>query len=410
MKTRREVLALSLALMGAAASSCLRRRDYDEEDEAELAAQQSTEREHSGKGPYGDLQFLGYRELAKLPYFELNEKGRLVLTVKDLPKGIDFHTHLGMNLLFAPNIDLQKATKRIAYLLDCDREDPGCDFDLDVYINSAFDEELHAELSGELRSQLFLGSDAAATHTIPNLVAELDEVGFEQAATLPIAAGLPFGDDLADRWLSAIESSDFGDRLIPFASVHPNDKNAIKLLRQFAERGVRGVKFHPEMQRFYPDDPRAMALYQECGDLGLPIIFHAGRSGIEPKWMRSYPMIQHFEEPALRFPKVQFLLGHAGARDVDEAIKLARKHSNIWLEITGQGVTKLDEILREVGSERILFGSDWPFYPLAATLAKVLLVTEKDADARAAILRNNGLRLLEIAKSIKSRPWKQIFG
>jgi predicted TIM-barrel fold metal-dependent hydrolase len=94
---------------------------------------------------------------------------------------------------------------------------------------------------------------------------------------------------------------------------------------------------------------------------------------------------------------VQFALGHAGARDVEDAISLARLQENVWLEITGQGATQLDAIVKQVGSERLLFGSDWPFYPLAATLAKVLLVTEGNRAARAAIVRHNADRILQLA-------------
>ena len=99
----------------------------------------------------------------------------------------------------------------------------------------------------------------------------------------------------------------------------------------------------------------------------------------------------------MAFPRVQFVLGHAGARDAADAMRLAAAHDNVWLEITGQGVTQLDAILAQSGTERILFGSDWPFYPLAATLAKVLLVTEKRREARPAILCHNADRLFATA-------------
>jgi hypothetical protein len=151
------------------------------------------------------------------------------------------------------------------------------------------------------------------------------------------------------------------------------------------------------MQRVYPDEPGMMEIYRECEALGLAVIFHAGRSGIEPGFMRKYALIRRYIEPARTFPRVQFAFGHAGARDVDDAISLARLQHNVWLEVTGQGVTQLDAIIKRVGTERLLFGSDWPFYPLAATLAKVLLVTEKNPTGRAAIVRHNADRMLALA-------------
>ncbi len=392
----RGLLATSAAL---AWPGCSDPNDYTDGDVAKLESQRRAEAAAAGKGPYGELRFHGYRGLAELPYFELDDAGQLRLTVEGLPPAIDFHAHLGMSLLFAPDIDLLQRTPRTRYLLDCDREVPGCDLDLDVYINSAFSEEMHDELESELAQQMFFGSDAAATHTIPNLVDELDRVGFGQAVILPIALGLPFGDDLTETWLDAIARAPRRERLVPFASVHPDSSEAVDRLRGFAARGAKGVKLHPEMQRFFPDSDGAMAVYAECERLGFPILFHSGRSGIEPTFMRKYALIRRWEAPVREFPNVQFVLGHAGARDVDDAIALARKHDNVWLEITGQGVTKLDEILRVVGPEKLVFGSDWPFYPLAATLAKVLLVTEKRQEARPAILRTNAERIFAAAKS-----------
>jgi predicted TIM-barrel fold metal-dependent hydrolase len=399
---RRSFNKLALVtLASVAGGACRKDSDYTAADSAALEAQQRAEALAAGKGPYGRLRFRGYRGLAELPYFELDEDGELRLTV-DLPPAVDFHTHLGINLLFAPDIDLMRKTSRIQYLLDCDATFPGCDFDLDVYINTAFDEEAHAELRHNVIQQLLLGSDAAATHTIPNLRAEMQRVGFASAVVLPIATGLPFGDDLTERWLATLTGADSRDSFIPFASVHPRFGDWQSDLRRYADSGARGIKVHPEMQLLFPDEPRMMEIYAECQRLGLAVLYHAGRSGIEPEFMRKYALLRRYAPAIESFPKVQFILGHAGARDVDDAVALARQHDNVWLELTGQGVTKLDEIIRTAPTERLLFGSDWPFYPLAATLAKLLLVTEKRQELRAAILRYNADRVLELAAATRA--------
>ena len=77
-------------------------------------------------------------------------------------------------------------------------------------------------------------------------------------------------------------------------------------------------------------------------------------------------------------------------------LALGRRYENAWFGIHGQGVTHLDAMIRRTGGERMLFGTDWPFYHLATSLAKVLIVTRDPArsDVRRAILRENALRLL----------------
>jgi predicted TIM-barrel fold metal-dependent hydrolase len=393
---RREFGKLLLASIGMAAGApaCSSSSDYTDADEAALERQKRAEAGQSGRGPHGPLRFRGYRGLAELPYFELDPGGQLRLTADDVPPAIDIHAHLGVALLFAPSIDLLRRTDRTQHMLDCDGSDPGCELDLDVYINTNFTPEMLRQLSRRLRNQLLLGNPAAETQTIPNLLAEMEAMNVERTAILPIAAGLPFGDDLTEEWMSAIERSEAGNRLIPFASVHPRDDAWREKLRGFAARGARGVKLHPEMQRLFPDDPAAMEIYAECESLGLPVIFHAGRSGIEPGFMRKYALIRRYVPAIESFPRVQFILGHAGARDVADVIPVTKRNRNVSLEISSQGVTQLLELLQELGPERLLFGTDWPFYHIGAPLTKVLLISEGRPEARAMILRGNAERLL----------------
>ncbi len=384
-----------LAGAGAAwLTGCLGEDRRTPEDHAKLASQRRTERHLSGRGTFGPQQYPGYRGLAELPWYELGDDGRLRCVSEDVPRAIDFHAHLGMALLFAPDLDLLASTERVHYLLDSDAYTPSLPFDLDVYANANFsDEELRALRWGAIQ-QLTLGSDRAATHTVPNLLAEMDDCRVERACLLPIHFGLPFGDSLAAKWTEAIEDSGAPERLIRGASVHPRDPDALDRLRRFAEQGCRVVKLHPAAQRFYADAPEAMEIYEACGELGLIVFFHAGRAGIEPDMGQRFNLVRAIEPGLRRFPEVQFVLGHAGARDVAEAIPLAKRYSNAWLGIHGQGITQLAEIVDRAGSDRLLFGTDWPFYAMAATQAKVLILSEGNPSLREALLRGNAERLL----------------
>ena len=77
-----------------------------------------------------------------------------------------------------------------------------------------------------------------------------------------------------------------------------------------------------------------------------------------------------------------------------EAAQLGRKYDNVYLELSGQPPQAINEIIKIMGSEKILFGTDWPFYPLAFPLAKVLLATENNPVDRQRILKTNAERLL----------------
>jgi len=167
-------------------------------------------------------------------------------------------------------------------------------------------------------------------------------------------------------------------------------------MREHAKSGLKIMKLHPTVQKFYPDDPAVMKVYEEAKSLGITIFFHGGRAGIEPESSHRYAMPRHYQKALGDFPEVNFILGHAGARDVDAMLEIMLEHKNAWLGTHGQGITKLDQIIDKTRGERILFGTDWPFYHVGSSLAKALIVTDSVArqDQRFALLRGNALELL----------------
>jgi predicted TIM-barrel fold metal-dependent hydrolase len=367
---------------------------YTEADIAGLDLQRAAERELSGRGAFGPQRYNGYRGLASLPWFELDPDGALRCVADDFPPAIDVHCHFGVSMLLAPDVDLAARTPRVRHLLDCDGSEPGCQLDLDIYINGNFsDADLRALYLGVVAQSVW-GSSAAATQTIPNLLAEMDATRVEQALILPIVFGWPFGDDLNERWAAAIAASGHAERLHLGASVHPSDPERLAALERYAAAGARVLKLHPTMQRFYPDDPALMELYAACERLGMVVFFHAGRTGIEPESSHRYAVPRHYQGALESFPRLQFVLGHSGARDAAAMLDLGVRHENVWFDIHGQGVTQLHQMIQRTGGVRMLFGADWPFYHLAATLAKVLIVTEGEPEIRAAILRQNAEQLL----------------
>jgi predicted TIM-barrel fold metal-dependent hydrolase len=368
---------------------------YTSDDEEQLARQRREEMAASGRGRHGEQVYRGYRGLAELPWFELDETGRLICVDERVPGTIDVHCHLGISVLFEPALDLQASTPRVRHLLDCDAGNPGCRLDLDVYANSNFTDAMLAELRWNTLAQGLWGSPFAATQTIPNLLEEMDAMRVQRAFILPIKMGMPFGDGLTEHWRASIRAAEASQRLVAGLSVHPRGERRIEEMRSHAAAGARLVKLHPTVQSFYPDDPGMMPLYEEAQHLGLVVFFHGGRAGIEPESRLRYAMPRHYESVLANFPDLPVVLGHAGARDGEAMLELALRHENAWLGVHGQGVTRLDAIIRQTRGERLLFGSDWPFYHIGMSLAKVLLCTEADGreDVRRRILRDNALTL-----------------
>ena len=371
---------------------------YTQADIDLLAKQRLDEAEQTGKGPLGVQRFKGYRGLAELPWFELDPAGVLQCVDDSIPMAIDTHCHLGMTVLLKPKLDLNATSQRVRHLLDCDVEADACDLDLDGYMNHNFSKNGLKQLQRNMLAQGVWGSPTARTHTIPNLLREMNSMRIEHAMVLPIKLGLWFGDDLTEQWRSAVTESSSASRLHVGFSVHPRDEQRIAQMRLYAASGAKGakvLKLHPTVQRFYPDDDSMMEVYAEAERLGLVIFFHGGRAGIEPESSHPYAMPRHYEAAIANFPNLPFVLGHSGARDGDAMLDMASKYPNAWFDTHGQGVTKLIEMIQKTDGQRLLFGTDWPFYHLGSSLAKVLLATQDSGmtGIRSAILRENALTL-----------------
>jgi predicted TIM-barrel fold metal-dependent hydrolase len=320
--------------------------------------------------------------LAELPWFTLRE-GRLALADRSLGPIADVHTHLALGFLGRPRVDLEREHEATCHYLPASRP-----LDLDIYANQNMTTEDLEELERDLVLRGFGSTGMRVTHTAPNLVRDLADTGIARGVLLPI--DYPLVSRNAETWLSIVERR---SDLISLGSVHPFDPTPrARLLRQRA-RGARGIKIHPNVQLVAPDHPRAMRLYALCGELGMTVFFHAGPVGIDRPGGRRRTQMARYERPIAENPGTRFVLGHSGALQVGMGIELARRYPNCWLETSSQSLGGVRRILDEAPIERVMHGSDWPFYHPAISVAKVLIATEGAPEARRAVLWDNAARL-----------------
>ena len=155
------------------------------------------------------------------------------------------------------------------------------------------------------------------------------------------------------------------DRLIPFAGVDPNaGAGAARELRRAAKTlGMRGLKIHSSANSVYPNDPRMFPIYEVCQDLGLPILFHTGTTGLGDCEIK-YSKPEFLDEVCQRYPDLKVVMAHFGWPWPDVAMAVALRNPNAFVDVSGwrpryipQGVlTYLNGILKD----RFLFGTDYP--------------------------------------------------
>ncbi|HJW90946.1 MAG TPA: amidohydrolase family protein [Anaerolineales bacterium] len=189
-------------------------------------------------------------------------------------------------------------------------------------------------------------------------------------------------------------------RLLPFASINPfivNDLGA-ELDRLVKEAGFRGLKVYPTYHHHHPNDARMYPLYAKAQELGLPVLTHTGSSlfkGARIKY--GDPLL--WDDVAIDFPDLVILLAHAGRPFwYEQAFWMARRHPNVYIEVSGLPAKKLMEYfpLLEQVTDKVVYGSDWPGNPDLRRNVQAIRELSLSEQAKQAILYNNAARILGI--------------
>jgi len=335
-------------------------------------------------GPFRDL--LG---LAELPWFARGDEGRLVVRDRSFGPVLDVHTHVALAYVMPMKVDMfPQVPVTTRHYLPSSRP-----LDLDIYVNRNFTGGDVTEMKRDLTVRSLGGSGMRATHTAANLVREMDELGITRSIVLPI--DFPLLSHNAD---VALDVARRDEHIVGFGSVHPWSRDLAGKLDAQIAKGARGIKVHPAVQCVRPDDPRAIRLYRLCGERRIPVLWHCGPVGIGTRLGDYLTQVRFYERPVAECPETTFILGHAGALQLDLGLDLHRRYPNVWLETASQSLPGVHTLIERADTRRLLMGSDWPFYHQAISLAKVLMATEGKPELRRAILWDNGARLLGFAR------------
>ncbi len=194
---------------------------------------------------------------------------------------------------------------------------------------------------------------------------------------------------------------------VGFGSVDPlKGDRAVAELDRIAELGLKGVKLHPSLQAFSPNDERFWPLYERCQELGLVALFHTGTSGIgagQPggQGIRidlSRPIL--LDAPAAAFPDLQIVAAHFGYPWHLELLAMALHKTNLHIDISGWAPRYIPpEVLRDMKGrlqDQFVFGSDFPFIQPERCLDE-LQTLEIPAPVLQKVLVENGKRLLGLS-------------
>jgi predicted TIM-barrel fold metal-dependent hydrolase len=194
------------------------------------------------------------------------------------------------------------------------------------------------------------------------------------------------------------------DIAIPFVSVDPmRGAPAVDEARRLVATGaVRGLKLHPPLQQFFPNDRIAYAVYEVFAEAKLPVLFHTGHSGIGTG-MRGgggvrlkYGNPMHIDDVAVDFPDMPIILAHPSFPWQDEAISVCLHKPQVYIDLSGWSPKYFSPTLVQYANtmlkHKVLFGSDYPWITPDRWLADFDKIDIRD-DVRPLVLKANAVRL-----------------
>jgi predicted TIM-barrel fold metal-dependent hydrolase len=200
-------------------------------------------------------------------------------------------------------------------------------------------------------------------------------------------------------------AAEHADVIIPFASVDPRrGAEGVAMARRLIDEfDVRGFKFHPSYQQFFPGDPLAYPLYEVIAEHGLPAVFHSGQTalgagqraggGIRLKY--SNPI--HLDDVAADFPDMPIILAHPSVPWQDEALAVAVHKPQVYIDLSGWSPKyfppQLVQYANTLLKDKVMFGTDYPALTPERWFAAFDELPIKP-EVRPLILKENAARLL----------------
>ena len=155
-----------------------------------------------------------------------------------------------------------------------------------------------------------------------------------------------------------------------------------------------GLKFLPVYHNASLEDYRYKYALDFAEKRNLVVLSHTwGGTACSPKEVG--PLLK-------KYKNLQFVMGHSSPNELDEAIELVKKYDNVYLDLCDihrhSGI--VDKMVNAVGAEKVLYGTDFPWYDFNYGIGSVLCAHISDAQ-KELILRGNAQRILSNIKKAK---------
>ena len=231
---------------------------------------------------------------------------------------------------------------------------------------------------------MFYDIDMDYDGTIETLFAESKDLGIKKYVVHSVATVPEQVHKINEFILSeSLKHSEF----IPFMTLHPSlcEEEIINEIKWCKEKGFKGIKLHPDFQKFAIDDPVADKIYRNA--IGnLPILFHTG----DKRYNYSHP--KQLAAVAKKYPDLIVIGAHFGGYSEWENVGCYKGLKNVYFDTSSSlsYLTKEQAVgfIKEFGCDRFFFGTDYPMWSAKDEYEKFMALNLTDKERRMIFYEN----------------------
>lgn len=235
------------------------------------------------------------------------------------------------------------------------------------------------------------GCKAVGTGLQKDLLFSMQECGVGISVIAPVATS-PNSHSINLKSIAARE--EIGKSLYFLGALHPETPDIHGEISFLKENGFGGVKLHPDYQDFFADDAKMFPIYEELERQGMFLLMHCGEDISFPNSGKGSP--SRTAAVLKNFPELNIIAAHLGGYlQWDETLEHLAGFPNVWLDTAYCAFKPEQQTMRKIidtfGTNKILFGSDWPWMEQKKSIdyIKSLSITQAQKDD---ILGGNALR------------------
>lgn len=229
-----------------------------------------------------------------------------------------------------------------------------------------YPDEIALKATNSVREFYQIGMDGKMDGTVAMLLRQGEKAGISQYVVLPVAIRPDRVQGINDFLLNQTK---LHDNFIGFGTVHAKMEGIAEEAERIMEMGLKGIKMHPDSQRFAIDDPRLFPMYETIAGK-IPVMLHMG----DRRYDYSHPV--KLRKILDNFPKLQAIAAHFGGYSMYDVAYDLLKDTDCIMDISSslmfmpEGVA--EKYINAYGAERMAFGSDYPLWDPVEELQKFL--------------------------------------